>query len=167
MGLTSKGQYFSFDAIVATVIMVVAVTSLAAYWFGAQSVVESHNNPLYADALRISDSLLSRGSPDNWPTRPMDEVRQIGLANGFSNELNKTRVEGFGALASGDYEAIGRLLRAGGEYYVEIGQTDDASVPAYSIGKPVPREAKEVAVAHRGGVLDGKPVRMQVTLWRK
>ena len=35
-----KGQYFSFDAVIATVIMVLAFSSLVAYWYGAQAVVE-------------------------------------------------------------------------------------------------------------------------------
>ena len=61
-----KGQYFSFDAVVASVIMVIAVTSLVAYWFGVQSVAESRSSDMYADSLRIAESLLSPGSPSNW-----------------------------------------------------------------------------------------------------
>jgi len=59
--MNMKGQYFSFDAIIATVIMVLAFSSLVAYWYGAQSVVESRTYSRLADADRIAESLLSPG----------------------------------------------------------------------------------------------------------
>lgn len=177
-----KGQYFSFDAVVATVIMVVAITSLAAYWFGVQSVIESHNNPMYADSLRIAESLLSPGSPSNWTLyatgfpADLNMVKQIGLGNDFGNELDRNKIEKLKLLADpslgGNYLEVGRLFRANGEYYIKIEQTDDSSVPGYYIGKAPLANATEVVIAHRGGTMEDshhnlQPMRIAVYLWRQ
>ncbi len=172
-----KGQYFSFDAVVATVIMVVAITSLAAYWFGAQSVIESRNNPMYADSLRIAESLLSPGSPSNWtiavsgPSPDLNIVRQIGIGANFGNQLDRAKLEKLQelSLAQENYLSIGRIMRATGDYYIKVEQTDDISNSgfSYSIGIFPPANATEVAIANRGAVLDGKPARIQVYLWRQ
>ncbi|MCX8174792.1 MAG: hypothetical protein N3E51_01140 [Candidatus Micrarchaeota archaeon] len=171
-----RGQYFSFDAIIATVIMVIAMTSLVSYWFGTQSVIESRLHSLYSDASRIAESLLSPGSPPDWEKQELYAAKQIGLCSDFSGKLSKEKLErmkrliGIGYSSAGDFEQnyaeIGRLLRAGGNYLVVIEQTDDASGVLYEFGKRYPQNATEVAVAHRGATLDGKPMRMRVFLWR-
>src|SRR3989338_6495002 len=94
-----KGQYFSFDAIVATVILVLAVTTLATYWFGVHSVVDAKSDYLYSTALRTGDALLSPGVPSGWTdpliikpdlSDPSDlaKINQLGLANGYGNDIN-------------------------------------------------------------------------------
>jgi hypothetical protein len=170
-----KGQYFSFDAVVATVIMVVAITSLAAYWFGVQSVVESRNNPMYADSLRIAESLLSPGSPSNWTLYAsgadfdLDAVRQIGIGADFGNQLDSAKIKELRDLSSApaNYTAVGRIMRATGDYYIKVEQTDNLAGDKYYIGIAPPLNATEVVIANRGAVLKDKPVRLQVYLWRK
>ncbi len=170
-----KGQYFSFDAIIATVIMVMAFTSLVAYWFGVQSVAESKTSPMYNQALRIAESLLSPGAPADWPDASIDEIKQLGLTDDFGTRLNKTKVKELVRLSETNYKAVGKLLRAGGEgqnYYILIEQADDASTPPIAqIGKWDYLDAKEVAIAHRGATfeIDGKhrPVRIRVFLWQE
>lgn len=170
-----RGQYFSFDAVVATVIMTIAMTSLAAYWFGAQSVVDSRANPLYDDAMRIGDSLLSPGVPANWERGPLEEVRQFGLADGFSNTLSTGKVVKFNITAGdlsagGGYEKAGNIMRAPADYFIWIEQTDDPS-QFYQMGRWMAPNASEVAVAYRGVAMTGAdgrlhPARMRVFLWR-
>jgi len=179
-----KGQYFSFDAVVAAVIMVVAFTALVSYWFGAQSVIEDRANPMYADALRISDMLISPGFPQSWQTDDpsgvfsLDNTKQIGLTLGFGNELDRKKLErlkglipAYGLHASnweGNYAAIGRLLRASGDYYIIVEQTDTNSASnQYTFGKPYPENATSVAVAHRGATLEGHPMRLRIFIWRQ
>ncbi len=167
-----KGQYFSFDAVIATVIMVVAITSLAAYWLGVQSVVESRNNPLYADALRIAESLVSPGSPANWTEESgLDSVRQIGLAKSYDGELDAGKILAFRDLVQTQlkYNETRRLMRAPSEYFITIQRTDVAgdALMDFEIGAPLLANATEVAIAHRGAILEGKPMRITVYLWRK
>ena len=165
-----EGQYFSFDAVIATVIMVVAITSLAAYWLGVQSVVESRNNPLYADALRIAESLVSPGSPANWTQESnLDNVRQIGLTTDFSGELSRSKILSFDDLVQHQmkYNDTRRLMRAPSEYFVQLEQTDNPQGEYFEIGARPPTNATEVAIAHRGALLEGKPMRITLYLWRK
>ena len=170
--MSMKGQYFSFDAIIATVIMVLAFSSLVAYWYGAQAVVESRTYSRLADANRIAESLLSPGSPSDWNSRPITDIRQIGIATSFGNELNMSKVDAFAANANlGNYAEVGNLLRAGGDYFILIERTNtNASLGENEIiaeiGKSPPASAGYVAVANRGATLDGRPVRMRVFLWK-
>ena len=165
-----KGQYFSFDAIIATVIMVLAMASLVGYWFGTQAVVESRTNSLYADSLRVADSLLSPGVPANWSGEPsLGTVYQIGLTNGIGNQLNRSKIIKLRDYAeqTSNYTGVGKIMRAAANYYIVIEQTDmKTGGESYSIGNPVASNASEVAVANRGGTLEGKPVRVRVFLWR-
>ena len=64
--LGKKGQYFSFDAIIATVIVVIAMTSLLTYWFSVQSVVDAKSNYMQSAAMNMADTLMSPGIPENW-----------------------------------------------------------------------------------------------------
>ncbi|MFA5929356.1 MAG: hypothetical protein WC861_00575 [Candidatus Micrarchaeia archaeon] len=173
-----KGQYFSFDAIIATVIMVLAFSSLVAYWYGAQAVVESRAYSRLADANRVAESLLSPGSPADWagPSYSINDVRQAGIATGFGNELNMSKVDKlqeYANLSSGYYEATGNLLRAGGDYFILIEQADDSGGLLREIGSyPIPANASYVAVATRGVTFrdaggNSHPARMRVFLWKQ
>jgi len=166
-----KGQYFSFDAVVASVIMVIAVTSLVAYWFGVQSVAESRSSDMYADSLRIAESLLSPGSPSNWTADDLSSIRQIGLEENSSGELNESKIialKNWANYSSSNYTAVGNIMRATGDYYIRIQQTDGGL--NYSIGRQPTTDASEVVIAHRGAVLDNVtnkiPVSISVYLWR-
>ncbi len=173
-----KGQYFSFDAIIATVIMTAAFTSLLVYWLGAQQVIESRTSPLYSDAIRIADSLFGPGSPVDW--NKGGTIRQIGLTEGLGNQLSQAKANAL----PGD-AVLAALLRAPyspgiAGYRVIVEQTDGAS-PGYSksVGTDPPADAKEVAIAHRGGFMGQPdpadpskyskffPVRLTVIVWRK
>ncbi len=175
-----KGQYFSFDAIIATVIMVLAFSSLISYWYGAQAVVEDRVGSRLADANRIAETLLSPGSPEDWDdedvVQDMGDIRQIGIATGFNNELDLDKVDLLEGNAdpnvpNSNYEAVGNLMRAGGNYYVVIERTDSPGEPIAMIGKPYPDKATYVAVANRGVTYSdasgSHPARMRVFLWNE
>jgi hypothetical protein len=61
-----KGQYFSLDAIVASIIFLLALTMLLNHWYGVRSQIDSSSNYLQYEAHRISNILLSEGDPKNW-----------------------------------------------------------------------------------------------------
>ena len=172
--MNMKGQYFSFDAIIATVIMVLAFSSLVAYWYGAQSVMESRTYSRLADADRIAESLMSPGSPSGWAngSYSMGDVRQLGIATGFGNELDARKVAALEYIASPSqyYQDTGNLLRAGGDYFILIERADlpmSGFAPVAEIGShPIPASANYVVVANRGATLDGRPVRVRVFLWK-
>ena len=196
-----KGQYFSFDAIIATVIVVIAMTSLLTYWFSVQSVVDAKSNYLQSAAANLADTLMSPGIPENWtiPVKLPDgtyvlPVQQIGLTNGYTNDINESKVRLLQILvnnvnyrdASDAYNQTKNLFHLGGEgeeYYIVIEQTKRPNDPDQSIvmnltGCPYPtypQSAAEVAIAHRGGTWipdfdpskGPKPVRLLVAVWRQ
>ena len=166
--MAKKGQYFSFDAVIATVIMVLAFSSLVAYWYGAQSVVEERTNSRLADAGRIAESLLSPGAPEGWDNgMSIADIRQIGIATGFNNELDSWKVKQFSSLAQQSPDGVGKLLRAGGSYYVLIERTEQAGAPIAAVGDYPPANASYVVVANRGVTYEGHPARMRVFLWKQ
>ena len=154
-----KGQYFSFDAIIATVIMVIAFTSLVAYWYGVQSTIEERTGTTYNDALRIADSLFSPGVPADWPSQPITDIRQIGFADDFSNQLNRSKVQRlenivnpFGAPDSTTYPAVGNIFRVQ-DYYITVEPVNGSGSGAFYIGSSNFTNARQVAVANRGGTM--------------
>jgi len=170
-----KGQYFSFDAIIATVIMVIAITSLVGYWFGTQLVMESRSNPMYSDSLRIAESLLSPGVPSNWTDESsLANVRQFGLTDGYTNQLNWTklhRLETWANISNSNYASAGRIMRATGQYCILLEYTENNHLVSQMGNCDYDSQGKEVVVAHRGAVINnpgGKPspVRLRVFLWR-
>ncbi len=60
-----KGQYFSFDAIVAAVIFVLALVALLSYWHSVRSFLDYQNDPLSKDAIRVSNLLFTPPSPSS------------------------------------------------------------------------------------------------------
>lgn len=173
-----KGQYFSFDAIVATVIMVIAFTTLVAYWYGVQSTIDSRVNSQYDDALRVADSLLSPGTTNffgsDWTSHGISAITQIGLSNGFGNQLNSTKVLAFrdmvnpGGSGTPDpvnYTMVGRLLRVT-NYYILI-EPINGTAQSYGIGDSNFTDAREVAVANRGATMNGTAMRMRVFVYSK
>jgi len=81
MGRARKGQYFSFDAIIASIIFIIAISVLSSYWFGVRSVMDSRSENMYNEVIRISDMLMSEGTPANWNdvTIPYQGIQQFGL----------------------------------------------------------------------------------------
>jgi hypothetical protein len=60
-----KGQYFSFDAIIASVIFVLALVALLSYWHSVRSFLEYQNDPLSKEAIRVSNLLFVPASPSS------------------------------------------------------------------------------------------------------
>lgn len=79
---TQKGQYFSFDALMSTLILVIAVSLLGAYWFGVQNNSLQQQERLALRALAISDVLLTSGQPQDWSDA------SIAASHGLAFEKN-------------------------------------------------------------------------------
>lgn len=79
-----KGQYFSFDAIIATVIFVIALVSLLSYWNATKNSFELQSNELSQEAFRISSVLLSPGYPAN---ALCSSQSQVGFGKSISDKV--------------------------------------------------------------------------------
>lgn len=191
-----KGQYFSFDAIVATVIFVLAISLLVNYWFGARAVMEGMEEDMYREALRLGDSLLTPGNPSSAPsfwedflsTTP-DQINQVGFADSPGTNILDGRTDGKldkfrdyvgtspsppadpTAFINSDPEYLKgkELLRSPYNYRINITQAGSLS-PDFDIGAP-PYNAKNVVQIRRVALLRrdaGDPVfaTLELTLWK-
>jgi len=75
-----KGQYFSFDAIIGSVIFVLALIALLSYWHSVRSFLDYQNDPLSSEVTRVSNLLFV-------PPPPSDCVHltKFGLAVSFDD----------------------------------------------------------------------------------
>ncbi len=75
-----KGQYFSFDAIIASVIFVLALVALLSYWHSVRSFLDYQNDPLSSEVTRVSNLMFV-------PPPPSDcaHMGQFGLAVSFDD----------------------------------------------------------------------------------
>lgn len=76
-----KGQYFSFDAIIAAVIFVLALVALLSYWHSVRSFLDYQNDPLTKEAIRVSNLLFAPPSPSS----SCDTMTKFGLARGVDD----------------------------------------------------------------------------------
>ncbi|MEK6982379.1 MAG: hypothetical protein AABX38_05595 [Candidatus Micrarchaeota archaeon] len=103
-----KGQYFSFDAIIATVIFVIALVSLLSYWNATKNSFELQSNELSQEAFRVSNVLLSPGYPAN---SVCSSQSQVGFGKSISDKvLMLSKIECVRSLAS---DTVKRSLSTG------------------------------------------------------
>ena len=134
-----KGQYFSFDAIIASVIFVLALVALLSYWHSVRSFLDYQNDPLSKEAIRVSNLLFTPPSPSatcaaidhlgfarSWDDRRADEAL-IACAGGQSQAWLRERLgTAFGAsikvtnLADASETIIGGEVPAGTANVVRI-----------------------------------------------
>ncbi|MBN1169825.1 hypothetical protein JXA56_02280 [Candidatus Micrarchaeota archaeon] len=82
-----KGQYFSFDAIIASVIFVLALVALLSYWHSVMSFLEFQNDALSKDAVKISNNLFMPSAPSSECNR----IERLGFANSWNDKkLNES-----------------------------------------------------------------------------
>lgn len=89
-----KGQYFSFDAIVASVIFMMAVVMLLNYWHSVRTFLEYQSGDISREAMRISAMLFSPPSPATATGNNCRNMQTIGLFNSFeSKQVNETTLD--------------------------------------------------------------------------
>ncbi|MFH1393956.1 MAG: hypothetical protein ABII71_00405 [Candidatus Micrarchaeota archaeon] len=81
-----KGQYFSFDAIVASVIFVLALMALLSYWHGVRSYLDFQNSDVQSNAIRISNLLFT---PSEYTSLTPDcgTIERIGFATSWNDRI--------------------------------------------------------------------------------
>jgi len=81
-----KGQYFSFDAIIASVIFMMAVVMLLNYWHSVRTFLEYQSGDITREAMRISATLFSQPSPASATGSNCANMQTVGLFNSFDNK---------------------------------------------------------------------------------
>lgn len=82
-----KGQYFSFDAIIASVIFVLALVALLSYWHSVRSFLDFQSDSLSKDALKLSNLLFA----PSYPSSECDDIERLGFAMSWSeHKINQS-----------------------------------------------------------------------------
>lgn len=77
--MNRKGVYFSFDAIIASVIFILTIISLLSYWYSVRETVMSEDPLIAEEALRISN-LLFLPSEDSFGFALSHEDKSLDVA---------------------------------------------------------------------------------------
>ena len=158
---TTKGQYFSFDALMSALILVLAVSLLSAYWFGVQNNSLQQESRMLSRALSISDSLLTSGSPPDW--EDADSVRSFGLAYELNSSLSEEKINELTSYLSNDanYALFSSQLSVP-NVFVNITSLDNSF--NYHFGRP-PAENARQSIVTRVAQMHGTMASMRISVW--
>ncbi|NYZ75827.1 hypothetical protein H0N98_01080 [Candidatus Micrarchaeota archaeon] len=130
MAKWKKGQVWSYDLIIASMIFVVAMAILAFFWWSARTNMSENKDAIIRESLKIGDVLMSPGIPADWNTAggfdPFDDstwsnVQQIGLAESWTNRsLSVNKLNNLRTMSSTNYSYTRSLLRSKYNFYVEF-----------------------------------------------
>ncbi len=116
-----KGQYFSFDAIIASVIFILTLVMLLSYWHSVRAYLDYQANDLSKEAVRLSNQIFSAPSGDC-----ATGFKKFGLAISSSDKrMNETLLTCASTKLKDDMELKKAL---GAAYNVSIVVTDRYSI---------------------------------------
>ena len=156
--LRKRGQVWSLDLMVATIIFSVALASFYFYTVNEHSGYEGRS---------LSNILLSDGYPEDWNST---NVVEMGiLTNG---KINQTKLEAFYNFVQLDYPQTKLVLNTAYDYYFFLDQNMTInSVEVEGIGKPgVTKDtivAKNLIKISRVTIYQNKPIGAQLYIWEQ
>ncbi|MFN7991883.1 MAG: hypothetical protein U0R44_07050 [Candidatus Micrarchaeia archaeon] len=136
-----KGQYFSFDAIMASVIFVLALVALLSYWHSVRSFLDYQNDQLSKDAITVSNLLFSPPSPG--PS--CGTMEKMGLAIDWADRRVNSSIIDCAKLQSQAW----LKEKLGTSYNVSLRITNLANGSVTTIGGDVPAGAANVVKIRR------------------
>jgi hypothetical protein len=142
-----KGQYFSLDAVIASLIFILMIISLLSYWYAVKSAMERQDSELMKEAFRVSDLLFTPQTSEG-PCK-------IGFSDSWNYKtLNYTAIKNCETLTN---TKTGIKSKLGTGYDTAIGFTiveQDSGVEAVTLGTiPDPASNKEIAKVQRNAAI--------------
>lgn len=136
-----KGQYFSFDAIMASVIFVLALVALLSYWHSVRSFLDFQNDQISKDAITVSNLLFTPASP----SADCAGMEKLGFALDWADRrVNQSVID-----CSKSQTQEWLRSRLGTAYNVSIKFTDLADGSSTFVGGDVPAGATNVVKIRR------------------
>lgn len=136
-----KGQYFSFDAIVAAVIFVLALVALLSYWHSVRSFLDYQNDPLSKESIKVSNLLFTPPAP----SASCGSMASLGLIMDWNDRRVDSDVLDCAAGKDQDW-LRGRLSTP---YGVIINVTNLEDYSVINIGGDVPQDTINVVKIRR------------------
>lgn len=116
-----KGQYFSFDAIIASVIFVLALVALLSYWHSVKSFLDYQNDQLSRDAIRISNLLFT--PPE--PSADCASMTRLGFALGWDDRRADSDI--ITCASAQDADWLRETTATGYNVYLNVKNIEDGS----------------------------------------
>ncbi|MBI5046635.1 hypothetical protein HZC07_02790 [Candidatus Micrarchaeota archaeon] len=147
-----KGQYFSFDAIIASVIFILALVSLLSYWHSVKSYLDYQNDDLSKDAVRIANLLFTPSAPAS----DCNSIARLGLAmNKDDKRINSSIIDCIQSKTVLGSQWLQDKLGAAYPASINITQyklNGGRSTYTLSAG-PIPSDTKQIVNIRRTGTL--------------
>lgn len=151
-----KGQFFSYDAIVAGSMFAVLLALIFLYWTSINSMVFNQADSMLRTAILTSETLLSPGYPENWT---LSNVRRFGLTDRtLSARINPSKLDNF---AAADYETLRDKLGLGMYQLLIVISNETSNV---TIGSE-PSGATGKITLVRPVIYNNTPQNMSITIW--
>jgi hypothetical protein len=123
-----KGQVWSYDLIIASIIFVLAMAVLSFFWWSIRTNMSENKAAIVRESLTISDVLMSPGIPENWnvgvdPNDPStwSNVQQLGLAKSWDNKsLSVDKVYKMTIMSALNYSFVQNEIRSHYNFYVNV-----------------------------------------------
>ncbi len=145
-----KGQYFSFDAIIAAVIFVMALVALLSYWHSVKSYLDYQTDPLSRDAVRVSDLLFTPPSP----SADCGSMARLGLSFSWDDRrVDQAVIDCAAATSAGDAAWLRQKLGTSYDLSITVTRLSEPEVVVAVIGPDVPSDANQVVRMRRLGTV--------------
>lgn len=126
MNSLRKGQVWSYDLIVGSLLFVLAMAILAFFWWSVQTNMAENKDAIIRDSIKVTDVLMSPGIPPNWDQlvnlsnqTTWSSVQQIGLADSWGNSsLSINKIYALYNMSVTNYSYSQSLIRSNYNYYL-------------------------------------------------
>jgi len=159
---TKKGQFFSYDAIVAGALFAILLTILFVYWSSIRSFIFTQAEDMFRRGVDITDSLLTVGNPVDWTT---NDVNKVGLVDEWGSvRINETKLGYLQAMLDPSSDTYGMLRSKFGAAPYELYITLNSTSSSEEAGNPPLNPTGKITVK-RQVIYNGKPANFSVTIW--
>ena len=142
-----KGQYFSFDAIIASVIFLMAVVMLLGYWHSVKLFLDYQSGSVSKEAMRVASALFVPGFPEG---ASCDTMVNLGFATSWDERLiNETTLLCAEEEAADDEEWLKEKFATPYDVSIHVAYGDDE----LWIGDDEPSSESEIVKMRRGGTV--------------
>ncbi|MEM3555726.1 MAG: hypothetical protein QXF56_03355 [Candidatus Micrarchaeia archaeon] len=123
-----KGQIWSYDLIIGSIIFAIAMGILAFFWWSTQTNISENKDLIAKESIKVSDLLMSPGIPPNWNELVnLDDqgtwgvVQQFGIVDKWdSNTLSIDKVYKFRQISLRNYSFAKTKLRSRYDFFFEL-----------------------------------------------
>ncbi|NYZ79119.1 hypothetical protein H0N99_03135 [Candidatus Micrarchaeota archaeon] len=123
-----KGQVWSYDLVIASIIFVLAMAVLAFFWWSVRTNMSEDKEAIIRESFKVSDMLMSPGIPQNWSMlvnlsnqSTWSNVQGIGLAESWTNSsLSVDKVYKLINMSSVNSSLVQNKLRSRYNFYLQF-----------------------------------------------